>query len=67
VQTLINDIKKESKGEFLESNIKCLPCDNTMLGGYANSQLVILCQNRLQGKEEVRNTLIHELIHVYDL
>mmetsp|Transcript_8924 Transcript_8924/g.7965 ORF Transcript_8924/g.7965 Transcript_8924/m.7965 type:complete len:161 (-) Transcript_8924:2-484(-) len=52
--------------------INCLECNQSGIEGNARAYLidnpleVVLCSNRLRNQNEVRETIIHELIHVYD-
>jgi len=53
--------------------ISCRPCSTEGPEGGARAALmdtdpleIVLCTNRLSGKEEIEEVLVHELVHVYD-
>ena len=41
-------------------------CDEGKAGGFVPGLGVVLCHNALQDAEEIRNTMVHELVHAYD-
>ncbi|CAG8597377.1 8878_t:CDS:2 [Ambispora leptoticha] len=47
-------------------HIKCAPCDELRSGGFSPDHGIILCQNRFFSKAHQEDTLIHEMIHMYD-
>lgn len=48
-------------------NISCLPCDYTRSGGFhPEAGAVVLCQGRFFNKRHMEDTLVHELVHMYD-
>ena len=48
-------------------NIVCTPCSVARSGEF-NPKLgaVFLCQDRFVGKQHMEDTLVHELVHMYD-
>ncbi|KDQ62906.1 hypothetical protein JAAARDRAFT_28877 [Jaapia argillacea MUCL 33604] len=48
------------------ANIQCRPCDYTRSGGFTPEGAVILCQGRFFSRGHMENTLVHELVHMYD-
>ncbi|CAG8601386.1 11403_t:CDS:2 [Cetraspora pellucida] len=49
-----------------KKHFKCLPCDNTRSGGFSPDHGIMLCQNRFYSKRHVEDTMVHEMIHLYD-
>ena len=41
-------------------------CNENIGGGFRVPDGVVLCKNRLQGEDDLKNTIQHELIHAYD-
>lgn len=49
------------------ANVLCAPCDYTRSGGFSpEAGAVILCAGRFFGKKHMEDTLVHELVHMYD-
>ncbi|KAJ6620830.1 peptidase M76 family-domain-containing protein [Mycena sp. CBHHK59/15] len=49
------------------SNIICAPCDRTSAGGFNPKQgAVVLCQGVFFGDAHMENTMVHEMIHMFD-
>ncbi len=49
------------------TNIVCEPCDMTRSGGFSPGlREVLLCQNGLSSKQHMEDTIVHELVHLYD-
>ncbi|KAF9514984.1 hypothetical protein BS47DRAFT_1484718 [Hydnum rufescens UP504] len=49
------------------SNIVCRPCNKERSGGFSPGlQEVLLCQDGFHSKKHMEDTLVHELIHLYD-
>jgi len=49
------------------TNILCAPCDYTRSGGFSpEAGAIILCAGRFFSKNHMENTLVHELVHMYD-
>jgi len=53
--------------EVSPANIMCAPCDYTRSGGFSpEAGAVVLCAGRFFSKSHMENTLVHELVHMYD-
>ncbi|CEL54383.1 Mitochondrial inner membrane protease ATP23 OS=Cryptococcus neoformans var, neoformans serotype D (strain JEC21 / ATCC MYA-565) GN=ATP23 PE=3 SV=1 [Rhizoctonia solani AG-1 IB] len=48
------------------SHIHCAPCDPTRAGGFSPDAGILLCQDRFMSKSHMQDTLVHEMVHVYD-
>ncbi|KAL4070250.1 peptidase M76 [Scleroderma citrinum] len=48
------------------SNVICAPCDLTRSGGFHPAGAIVLCQGHFGSKKHMEDTLIHELVHMYD-
>lgn len=49
------------------SHVLCAPCERTRAGGFGpDAGAVLLCQNRMMDKTHMEDTIVHELIHMYD-
>jgi hypothetical protein len=49
-------------------DIKFCPPEETYNGFYSSrAKQVVLCCDKFSGKEALRSTLTHELVHVYDV
>ena len=46
--------------------ITCTPCSSERAGGFAPNYGIVLCENQLQSRGHLEDTLAHELIHQYD-
>lgn len=50
-----------------EKDVLCVPCDYTRAGGFhPDAGAVIMCQGRFFSKKHMEDTLVHELVHMYD-
>ena len=64
--------RKPPPRHFLKNGITCRPCrqasDHSTSSGYydAGYQRLVICSDNLKGEEDLEDTLIHELVHVYD-
>ncbi|KAI0783400.1 metalloprotease ATP23 [Abortiporus biennis] len=48
-------------------NLVCVPCNDTQAGGFIpESGAIGLCQNRFMNKAHMEDTMVHELIHMFD-
>lgn len=47
-------------------HIHCSPCDVTRAGGFSPEAGILLCQDRFLSKSHMKDTLVHELVHMYD-
>ncbi|KAI9057013.1 hypothetical protein FKP32DRAFT_1553425, partial [Trametes sanguinea] len=55
-------------GADVSSNdLVCVPCDATRAGGFSpEAGAVLLCQSKFMSKGHMEDTLVHELVHMYD-
>ncbi|KAI0375513.1 hypothetical protein BV20DRAFT_1040875 [Pilatotrama ljubarskyi] len=50
-----------------EGDIVCAPCDITRAGGFVpEAGAVLLCQGKFSSKSHMEDTIVHELVHMYD-
>ncbi|KAG5439920.1 hypothetical protein PCANB_000202 [Pneumocystis canis] len=47
-------------------DILCIQCNQMQSGGFDPSKGIFLCQNKIQNKSHMEDTLVHEMIHAYD-
>jgi inner membrane protease ATP23 len=48
-------------------NIVCAPCDESRSGGFSpDLGAVVLCQGTFHSRRHMEDTLVHELVHMYD-
>jgi hypothetical protein len=47
-------------------HFQCQPCRGVSAGGFSPSYGIILCQDGFQNKKHMEDTIVHELIHMYD-
>lgn len=58
---------KHSGCDVSPENIVCAPCDFTRSGGFVpNAGAIVLCQNHFFSKKHMEETIVHELVHMYD-
>ncbi|KZT08588.1 uncharacterized protein LAESUDRAFT_43623 [Laetiporus sulphureus 93-53] len=58
---------KLSGCDVSSKDIVCAPCDYTRAGGFSpEAGAVVLCQGRFFNKGHMEDTLVHELVHMYD-
>ena len=58
---------KHSGCNVTTENIVCAPCEFTQSGGFApDAGAVVLCQNHFFSKKHMEETIVHELVHMYD-
>lgn len=49
------------------SNLICHPCNKERAGGFSPElQEILLCQDGFIDKKHMEDTIVHELIHLYD-
>lgn len=49
------------------SNLSCHPCNKERAGGFSPElQEILLCQDGFIDKKHMEDTIVHELIHLYD-
>ncbi|CAO3677883.1 unnamed protein product [Rhizopus stolonifer] len=61
---MIDELRKIDK-EITKDNFACVPCDETRSGGFS-PEGIILCQNKLPEKVMQENTMVHEMVHLYN-
>ncbi|KAJ2958392.1 hypothetical protein NQZ79_g5968 [Umbelopsis isabellina] len=49
-----------------KEDFKCMPCDETRSGGFSPQDGILLCQNRFFSKKHQEDTMVHEMIHMFD-
>ncbi|KAG4305813.1 hypothetical protein PORY_000723 [Pneumocystis oryctolagi] len=47
-------------------DIICRPCSEMQSGGFDPPKGIFLCQNKIQSKSHMEDTLVHEMVHAYD-
>ncbi|PSS29668.1 hypothetical protein PHLCEN_2v2816 [Hermanssonia centrifuga] len=48
-------------------NIVCSPCDMSRSGGFSpQAGAIVMCQSHFFSKRHMEDTLVHELVHMYD-
>ena len=48
-------------------NIVCEPCSTVRAGGFSpDAGAVTICQERILHKQHMEDTIMHELVHMYD-
>ncbi|KAI0718932.1 peptidase M76 family-domain-containing protein [Cerioporus squamosus] len=58
---------KLTGADVSEDDIVCAPCDLTRSGGFSpEGGLVVLCQGKFLNKNHMEDTIVHELVHMYD-
>ncbi|ORX55826.1 metalloprotease ATP23 [Hesseltinella vesiculosa] len=65
VRFMMDELHKIGKSVDEES-FKCVPCDETRAGGFSPDEGIILCHNRLASKGRQEETMVHEMVHMYD-
>jgi len=48
-------------------HLQCRPCHRISAGGFSPEYGVILCQDGFLNKKHMEDTIVHELIHMYDM
>ncbi|KAG9006457.1 Mitochondrial inner membrane protease atp23 [Tulasnella sp. 427] len=48
------------------SYIHCQPCNLTRAGGFSPDKGILLCQDGFWSKSHMEDTLVHEMVHMYD-
>ncbi|PKY39350.1 hypothetical protein RhiirA4_351930 [Rhizophagus irregularis] len=47
-------------------HLQCKPCDESRSGGFSPDHGILLCQNRFFSKKHQEDTMVHEMIHLFD-
>ncbi|KAI9289486.1 peptidase M76 family-domain-containing protein [Umbelopsis sp. AD052] len=65
VRFMLDNLKKVGCA-MTKEDFKCMPCDETRSGGFSPQDGILLCQNRFFSKSHQEDTMVHEMIHMYD-
>ncbi|KAI0652369.1 peptidase M76 family-domain-containing protein [Trametes meyenii] len=58
---------KLAGADVSSADLVCAPCDTDRAGGFSpEAGAVVLCQGKFMGKSHMEDTLVHELVHMYD-
>ena len=57
---------KQSGADVTSDDIVCAPCDFSRAGGFNPTGVVVLCQDKFMSKGHMEDTMVHELVHMYD-
>ena len=58
---------KLTGADVSSDDIVCAPCDFTRAGGFSpEAGAVVLCQGKFMNKRHMEDTIVHELVHMYD-
>ena len=58
---------KLNGADVSSDDIVCAPCDAIRAGGFSpEAGAVVLCQGKFMGKRHMEDTIVHELVHMYD-
>lgn len=47
-------------------HLMCQPCHRLSAGGFSHEYGILLCQDGFRNKKHMEDTIVHELIHMYD-
>lgn len=53
-------------GGITPAHILCTPCHQKFAGGFSPQHGILLCQDGFINKKHMEDTLVHELVHMYD-
>ena len=53
-------------GDLGKHNIRCRRCDEGMMAGFDPQYGIKLCANRLETRNQVEDSMAHEMVHAYD-
>lgn len=62
---MMDEMKKIGR-TMTKDDFHCMPCDETRSGGFSPDDGILLCQNRLGSKTRQEQTMVHEMVHMYD-
>ena len=56
---------------LIEANVtpehfQCLPCERKSSGGFSPDYGILLCQDGFFNKKHMEDTMVHEMVHMYD-
>lgn len=58
---------KLNGADVSSDDLVCAPCDTNRSGGFSpEAGAVVLCQGKFMGKSHMEDTIVHELVHMYD-
>lgn len=58
---------KLNGADVSSDDLVCAPCDTDRSGGFSpEAGAVVLCQGKFMGKSHMEDTIVHELVHMYD-
>lgn len=58
---------KRSGCDVKPENIVCAPCSSVRSGGFSpDAGAITLCEERIMHKQHMEDTVMHELVHMYD-
>ena len=57
---------KQSGAGVTSDDIVCAPCDFARAGGFNPAGVIVLCQDKFMSKGHMEDTMVHELVHMYD-
>ncbi|KAJ3338095.1 Mitochondrial inner membrane protease atp23 [Kappamyces sp. JEL0680] len=60
---LLKEISVFQPAEHVTAQIHCRPCGD---GGFSPHNGIVLCENQLESKSHLEDTLAHELVHAFD-
>jgi inner membrane protease ATP23 len=53
-------------GGITPAHVLCAPCHQKLAGGFSPQHGILLCQDGFMNKKHMEDTLVHELVHMYD-
>ena len=62
---MLNHLKL-SGADVTSDDIVCAPCDGARAGGFSPAGVIVLCQDGFMSKNHMEDTMVHELVHMYD-
>ena len=64
---LTEKIKGLSRENIMFDNyIQCRPCETNRSGAFSPTNGILLCENKLESKSHLEDTLAHQLVHAFD-
>ena len=48
------------------AHVLCTPCHQKLAGGFSPHHGIVLCQDGFINKKHMEDTLVHEMVHMYD-
>ena len=57
---------KQTGADVTSDDIVCAPCDFARAGGFSPAGVIVLCQDGFMSKSHMEDTMVHELVHMYD-